>query len=155
MNKDLATGIKVIDHQHDEFHTMLDTFMLEMIDQVHTCDFASIQKYISFLDQYIAKHFTLEESIMMELEYPQQSEHKQQHSSFVECYNEFATDLKNNPITTEKLKEFHKFLLAWFNTDIREHDLEMAKFIKEKTKHDSSAVDKLNKLYKTNFKEHN
>lgn len=154
MNKDLETGIKIIDHQHQEFHAMLDTMMLEMMDQLEICNFKSINKYLVFLDKYIAKHFALEESIMEEFGFPDLDEHKQTHNLFTIHYKEFAMDLRNTSvITAEKLKVFHKFLLEWFNKDIREDDVKMAEFIRNRSKKNPVISKRLNELYKNSFAE--
>lgn len=149
MKKYLKTGIDVIDHQHGEFHTMLDSFMLEMMDNVDLSNYGAIKKYILFLDQYKAKHFELEEEIMEEINYPLLAEHHQNHVEFSEKYKELSGKLlSSSHIPPEQLKDFHKFLLDWFNYDIREHDMKMAEFIREKTKGNPAFITKINQRYK-------
>lgn len=152
MKKYLETGIEVIDYQHEEFHRMLDSFMLEMMDNVDLSNLEAIKKYILFLDQYKAKHFNLEEKIMKEISYPSIDEHIQNHLEFSEKYKELSQKiLSSSQISQEKLKEFHKFLMDWFNYDIRMHDKKMAEFIQKTAKKKQNLLEEINKLHK-NYK---
>ena len=144
----METGIKVVDHQHQEFLAMLETLMLEMMDKVDLNSFKAIRKYILFLNKYITSHFIVEESIMKEFGYPELPEHHQKHVFFIEKFQKFEADFTSNPITAEKLKAFHKFLQEWLNQHIRNYDLKMAEFIRKKSEKNPHISKRLNDIYK-------
>lgn len=153
MNKDLLTEIKVIDHQHQEFHTMIESLLLDMMDWMEMEEFETIRRYILYLETYAIKHFKLEEALMEASNYPKMAEHIQQHKYYIAQYREYSQLFASGEFMVSDLQNFHRFLMEWYKEDIRDNDLDMAKYIKEKSQEDPTILEKLKALYQEHFKE--
>lgn len=72
---DLLTGVAEVDDQHKELFRRFGE-LLTACNQGKGGE--EVLRLISFLDDYVVKHFTAEERIMRQHGYPDYLEHKQQ-----------------------------------------------------------------------------
>ncbi len=66
-DESLQLGNSAIDEQHRELFSQFEKISCECLDG---CDEVQITKMLQFLDDYTQKHFSYEETIMKQMDYP-------------------------------------------------------------------------------------
>ncbi|MCL2018985.1 MAG: hemerythrin family protein [Oscillospiraceae bacterium] len=125
LSKDMETGVVKIDEQHRELINRLNAVTsmgLKSISKEET------QKTISILEEYIVKHFSDEEALHKQSNYPKRDEHKQMHKQYI---SEFRT-LKREFITNGESPKFtmtlNNSIINWIVKHIKTADAEFGKF---------------------------
>jgi hemerythrin len=132
-NKELETGIHIIDGQHQEYFRRVDRFL--SVCQADQEDKLFDQTY-AFLGHYVVRHFKTEEGLMGDNAYPQSAPHIAQHRHFVKQLKEVIERSRADDICKES-KEFialSGLLIDWFQNHIRRMDILLTDFLKEKAK---------------------
>lgn len=75
----LLMGIPLIDDQHRQLFARLDALLFAIRSGSSA---AEVARTLAFLREYVATHFTAEEGLMRESDYPLVAEHKAQHGAF-------------------------------------------------------------------------
>ncbi len=78
----LATGIAVIDEQHQEIFRRL----ADLIEALERSSRAEIPKMFDFLGDYVLEHFGAEERAMAQVRYPGLNVHRAAHERFAREY---------------------------------------------------------------------
>jgi len=127
---DLLVGNAKIDAQHRELVKMANEFyngvkMGGILAKVYFLE--TIKKAV----QYVKEHFTTEENMMLEVNYPDLEEHKQQHKDFVD---EVTRQIKifesqDNPDPMG----FVNFLAKWISNHIATADKKYAPYLEGRT----------------------
>ena len=77
---DLSVGVEEIDEQHRELFSRINS----LVAAIKSADCKNkIDGVISFLEEYAATHFALEEGIMVRHGYDEYDRHRQQHAIFL------------------------------------------------------------------------
>ncbi len=123
----LKLGISLIDEQHGRFIGYInDTWeALERGD--------SKEEFLHILNQlmdYVMVHFSDEEALMKEFDYPGLSEHRKKHSTTTGELFDFDIRLMSDD--PEEVKAFLNFLTDWLRNHINVVDRELATYLKEK-----------------------
>ncbi len=122
----LELGVQEIDNQHREIFNCFEKLS-------SACQSGQgegvLEEVLMFLDDYVAHHFSSEETLMEHHHYPKLSEQREQHISF----RQELEDLRNHSRTDE---DRHKLAMAidrqlvrWLIQHIRSSDREMAEYI--------------------------
>lgn len=123
----LTLGITELDEQHSRFIGYInDTW--DALDQGKTQD-----EFLSILNRlldYAMEHFSAEEALMREHDYPGYAAHKLQHNETAADLFEF--DLRLLAGDPEESRAFLEFLIGWLNNHILLTDRELALFLKHK-----------------------
>jgi hemerythrin len=121
-----STGIQLIDDQHKELLKLTN----ELFNSCKEGDQSAgntFRKILHSTVDYVKYHFSAEEKIFENINYPLAAEHKRQHESFVKRVLEDAKSFEEGrhivPIN------FAKFLKEWILTHIAIHDKQYADFI--------------------------
>jgi len=77
--KNLTLGIKLIDAQHKSLFVFIDKFIAKIIENATKND---ILKVVKYLEKYTEKHFSDEENLMKESNYPEIEHHIKEHNNF-------------------------------------------------------------------------
>lgn len=77
--KNLTLGIKLIDAQHKSLFVFIDKFISKLIDNASKSE---TLKIFIYLEKYSAKHFSDEENLMKESNYPEIEQHINEHKNF-------------------------------------------------------------------------
>ena len=127
----LITGNEMIDSQHQEL-------IQKMNDLLKSCetnqDKIVAVKTLDYLEEYTDYHFTAEEKLQKEIEYPGYEKHKQQHEVFKQTIAELQEMLQEEegptPAFVEKVQEN---IVNWFYVHIEGFDRSVAeyKFMRE------------------------
>lgn len=125
---DLKTGVKVVDDQHRSiFEKAAEIFELDIEK-----DLEKIEKILKFLMGYTTNHFYEEELMMMESNYPDFIQHRQQHNYFVEEIYKLYLKTVDNGITEDVLKKLKILVIEWLVDHISKSDKEFVSFIQKK-----------------------
>ncbi|MDR2746494.1 MAG: bacteriohemerythrin [Treponema sp.] len=122
-----TTGIQLLDDQHKELIRFTD----ELFNNCNTGDAQaqeSFKKTAHAAVEYVKKHFSAEEKMFENINYPLAAEHKKQHEAFVKRVLEDVRKFEEGgnfvPLA------FARFLREWILTHIAVHDKQYAEFIK-------------------------
>lgn len=90
-DKSMEVGIEKIDTQHQELFDYTNSLMNAIRERK---DQNEVDKVITFLNQYVTTHFSDEEEIMQEHNYPFLSFQKEQHKNFINYFKAVEIELK-------------------------------------------------------------
>ena len=126
-NSSYEIGIEKIDAQHKDLVEIIANLFNSMKVGL---GYKEIENTIGKLRDYSNYHFTEEEKLMKEINYPKISEHIEVHSYFTEIVEDFYKRYKEGEIAlTIKMLDFLK---NWLLNHISTMDKEIAIFMAEK-----------------------
>ena len=125
LTADLLTGNNLIDSQHRQ--------LLEVVNRLmDACSTGKgrdqIQSTITFLSDYVAKHFKDEERLQMQSSYPGYAGHKQFHDGYRRQLADTAQELLQQGATVKALGDLNR-IVAVLVTHIRTEDKRMARHV--------------------------
>lgn len=126
-DESLITGNEMIDAQHKE--------LIERIAKLITCceqNGGKLEaiKVLDFLDEYVEYHFSAEEKLQEEFEYPGIAEHKEKHAEFKEAVKELYEMLEEVEGPTEEfVNAVKKNVLDWLFGHIKGFDCSVASYV--------------------------
>jgi len=122
-----CVGIEKIDHQHQHLFEITNK-LIERPVCSRDCELAS--DILKEMINYAREHFTDEEVLIREYDYPELETHKRQHDYFINTTAELAINFMNNSNTTAG--EIAEFLILWLSTHILKSDMKYKAFFKSK-----------------------
>ena len=84
--EDLSVGLESIDNQHKELFRLINAFYNSLAANSGK---AAILQAIIDMEKYTTVHFTEEEAMMRQANYPHFAEHRKQHQGFIETVADF------------------------------------------------------------------
>ena len=127
-SNEFVSGIPEIDSQHKELFEMINSFALENDENV------TEQALLSFLDrlwEYCIYHFTLEEKMMRDNDYPLLNYHVGLHQSLRWVVTEIKGEIIEGALKTPYTSVI-RMSTDWLNEHIAKHDLSFFSFCKNK-----------------------
>lgn len=125
-SENLVTGNELIDSQHkeliDRINKLLDSCEAEdgKVTAVNTLD---------YLADYTDFHFSAEEKLQQEIDYPDYDKHKAQHDSFKQTIKELDEMLQEEEGPTAAFVErVEQNVIKWFYTHIEGFDRSVAEY---------------------------
>ncbi|MCL2015228.1 MAG: hemerythrin family protein [Defluviitaleaceae bacterium] len=128
LTEDLKTGIPDIDAQHQELFSRINDVTNLTIKQAISKE--EIDKTISLLGDYIAKHLSDEETIQIKYNYPKLAAHKAQHDTFRKNFADLKKEYQANGPSVTFSMILNKSVIEWIVKHIRFADKELAVHIK-------------------------
>lgn len=129
-NKSLETGNEMIDTQHKELIARVNNLTeqcgagKEMNAAVRTLD---------FLMDYTDFHFSAEEKLQEESQYPQMEEHKKLHTQFARSVEELREMLEEEEGPSEAFTEaVKKNIVDWLINHIQICDKQVAEYVRSR-----------------------
>ena len=120
---DLATGDTVIDNQHKQLFSMVNT----LFDAYQNGkERQEVEKTIEFLVEYTVKHFADEEALQKKHAYPEYHAHKQLHADFKESVRELAAKMSQEGPTENFVIEVCTIIGEWLFRHVKDEDSKMA-----------------------------
>ena len=92
-NDAYSVGIEIIDNQHKELVRLINKLYNLYLNK----ETDNIFEIISALKDYTHYHFSAEEKLFKEKNYPKADEHIKIHNEFITEVNKLAEEYKNNP----------------------------------------------------------
>lgn len=126
-SKDFEVGIPEIDEQHYN----LITNTQKLINTFNDSDcYEEIQRIVNFLDNYVSEHFSTEEKLLKECNYPFLEHQIYQHNNFTRGFNRLKKEISD--ITNSNIYMMFKIrtlLLDWIVNHTLREDSHYAKFL--------------------------
>ena len=117
-------GIDRIDNEHKEFFRIAHQFFTECLaDEGEEC----IHNTLQFLGDYARKHFTREEALMKENEYPRYEDHTRLHKDFIDNYSGLMAEFKESGPTEKMVNKILSIVMEWLKDHIVEADGDYAR----------------------------
>jgi len=127
----LLTGIADIDDQHKELFLQINRLLQECD---HSGDRNVIGKYLGFLREYVAIHFSAEEREMNAHHYPGRAEHMAEHEQFKQRINHLLDSYSLQGANMQVVVMTIRASGDWLVSHINKTDKALAAFLKEQTK---------------------
>jgi hemerythrin len=125
-NQSLATGNETIDKQHQELFRRLEI----LVESAQGSNYSkSVSDSITFLENYIFRHFTAEEKIQIDNHYPDYESHRQQHREFLVAVAKLQQEFKADSANPAMLLKTIAFLGNWITEHVNQSDKALAIFL--------------------------
>lgn len=129
-DESLVTHITEIDEHHQQLVALLN----KLYEQVFECsdideERALTRSVLKELADYTAYHFTAEEALLEQHQYPELTEHKQAHALFMQKVDELMREYEQGGLALS-FPTF-TFLKDWISTHIRVTDAHYAAYLQE------------------------
>lgn len=126
--KSYEAGHETVDAQHKElFRLVQDVLDADSIGGRKE----KIEVALKFLGDYAVRHFELEESLMVESNYPEYESHKQIHETFLKDVTSFVAKFQEEGSTVSVSQTINDFVITWLQEHIMGSDKKMAEFYKK------------------------
>ncbi len=123
--KNLKTGHKKIDEQHQELFKQFDAFIQARLGGEGGKE---ARKIMVFLQDYTKKHFYYEENLYKRKMYPQIAAHRAEHEKFIENLRMMKKDCKKQ-CDIAAAGELNELLGGWFRSHILDEDIKVVNWI--------------------------
>ena len=124
---DLITGHELIDTQHRQWIKAVN----DLFDAHRNGQGADeVEKVMTFLVDYTAKHFAEEEELQEKHKYPEYSGHHKIHVDFKGVVDGLASDLRLSGPTDELISHVCQTIGHWVVDHIKSSDMKMAAYIR-------------------------
>lgn len=120
------TGVELIDRQHKELFRMVDGLMKAIAIEA---DNSAFQEAITFLKNYVVKHFNDEEAYQRSVSYCGIEEHQKLHRAFTNTVLDFEKRLEESDYDIHVVKELAGMLTAWLIYHVADADQRIVKNI--------------------------
>ena len=122
-SENLVTGNEMIDSHHKELIDRINK-LLDSCDQSN--EKTAAIKMMDYLAEYTDFHFSAEEALQKEIEYPGYEKHKAQHEAFKNTIKELEEMLAEEEGPSAAFVEKH--VIKWFYTHIEGFDRSVAEY---------------------------
>ena len=126
LTKDLETGNALIDREHRELIDAINALL-------DSCSKGKgrneLEKTAQFLQSYTAKHFSDEEQLQRQNNYPDYVQHKRYHEAFKKTVADIVARLSANGPTIALVGEINSALAGWLINHIRKEDKKLAAYL--------------------------
>jgi hemerythrin len=123
----LESGYDKVDNQHKQLITALNNLM--EASSGGKGDMA-VMETLDFLTGYAIKHFSDEEQLQIDYEYPDYLNHKRIHEGFKAIVGELVKKVRNEGPTETIISEVSSIVGSWLLNHIKGDDFRMAAFVK-------------------------
>jgi hemerythrin len=131
--KDLETGNDVLDGQHRRYIDLLNEYLYEASESDNTVKNAGkLAHSFDFLRQYAEEHFSTEESLMKDTNFPDFEEHREEHLYFLKHVEDLHRAMENEGFSPRLAREVNFYAVEWFIDHILGSDMLLVEFLKLK-----------------------
>lgn len=127
--EDLAIGVMDVDSQHKEL-------FIKVNDLFNACNAGKGKEYIDnvikYLEDYVVLHFSSEEKLQKQNNYPEHEKHKAQHDQFISDFQALKEKIEKSGVTGLTIVQLNQVLVDWLINHIRKSDKALGAFLKEK-----------------------
>ncbi len=129
LTPDLRVGIGMIDDQHKELIARMNAFF----DSMNQNDKQQkVLEVLTFLEDYVVKHFSEEEKLQLSSGYPLYREHKKLHTDFIADIRKIRSDIEAVGFTVATAAVVGSTLVSWLTLHIKKVDKGLAAHIMSK-----------------------
>ena len=128
-SEDYELGNDFVDSQHKR--------LFELVNNIGKTrheggDASALSETLDFLLQYTVQHFSDEESLQIEYNFPEYEHHKKLHKDFEAAVIEKVTEFKEKGSTNDLLDNVNYFIIEWLVNHILKEDMKIGAYINEK-----------------------
>lgn len=127
--EDLSVDVSEIDEQHKELFRRVNA-LLEACKQGKGKE--EVGGVLEFLDAYVKSHFSSEEKLMLEHDYPEYINHRSQHLAFIEDVDKLGEELKERGAGLHLVVRTNQAVVDWLLRHIKKTDKAMGNYVKTK-----------------------
>jgi hemerythrin len=125
-NQSLATGNEAIDSQHQELFRRLEL----LVESSQSADYSKkVSDAVSFLENYIFRHFTAEEMLQSSNHYPEFEKHQKEHREFLTTVANLRQEFNADGSSQILLLKSIAFLGNWITNHVLQSDKDLATFL--------------------------
>ena len=128
-SQEYETGFPIIDQQHKEMFALVGNLQQTLLIPNNE---EKIKELVQQLLNDTVSHFTHEENLMQEHNYPYYEEHKQIHDRLTAKIRKVLDSLESNTDTEKVNLELSHFLQQWLVHHIEGQDRKMTQFFRER-----------------------
>jgi hemerythrin len=122
-SKNFEVGHERIDFEHKIFLNLIrDTSLLSQREVSRQ----RVLRHLNEVKQYAMFHFTSEENIMFDVDYPDITAHKNEHDKLLALFDSRLHEYRSEEIDLDEVVEF---LFEWFALHTTQVDTQLAKYI--------------------------
>ncbi|MGN1376795.1 MAG: bacteriohemerythrin [Dorea sp.] len=130
----LVTGNEMIDSHHKELIDRINK-LLDSCEQSN--EKAVAVRTLDYLSEYTDFHFSAEEQLQREIEYPGFAKHKEQHDAFKQTIKELEEMLEEEEGPSQAFVEkIQENVIRWFYTHIEGFDRSVAEYKNMRDSHE-------------------
>ena len=130
----LVTGNEMIDSHHKELIDRINK-LLDSCEQSN--EKAVAVRTLDYLSEYTDFHFSAEEQLQREIDYPGFAKHKEQHDAFKQTIKELEEMLEEEEGPSQALVEkIQENVIRWFYTHIEGFDRSVAEYKNMRDSHE-------------------
>ena len=127
-SKDYELGNEFVDSQHKR--------LFELVSNVgQSCaeggDNSALSETLDFLLQYTVQHFSDEEALQLQYNYPDFENHKKLHEEFEATVKEKVEEFKASGSTKDLSETVSDFIIAWLVNHILKEDMKIKEYIND------------------------
>lgn len=129
---ELEAGIENLDRQHKKYFDLLGDYLARaaMISS-ESDEISELAETLDFLKSYAAEHFSDEEQVMEEVDYPKIDEHRKEHQHFLRHVGELHYSMQEDGFSPSLAREVRYYTVEWFIEHIRLTDMEFVDYLKK------------------------
>ena len=126
-NRELETGNTLIDTQHRQLIDAINN----LLEACRTGKGrAELDKTITFLNSYTNKHFSDEEKLQLQYQYPDYQNHKKMHEQFRIVVRDLTDQLRANGPSIDLVGKVNNSIGNWLINHIKTQDTKVAAHIR-------------------------
>lgn len=125
LTKDMEVGVAKIDTQHRE---LLDRLNAVTSMGVKSVSKEETKKTLDLLSDYVIKHFSDEEALQKESNYPKYSWHKGQHQLYISEIARLKKEFMANGVSAKFTLDLNNSIVNWIVRHIKTVDVEFGKY---------------------------
>ena len=125
--KEYELGNDFVDSQHKRLFELV----VNLSKSCHEGeDINTLGEILDFLLQYTVQHFSDEESLQIECNFPEYEYHKKLHEEFEATVSEKVSEFKEKGSTKDLSNTINDFVVAWLLNHILKEDMKIKDYIK-------------------------
>ena len=128
-NKRLSIGITLIDDQHKSLIKRLNDVSSAIENGLGQRE---ITKTLEFLSEYADFHFSAEEKVMKENDYPGLEQQKVEHQEFMDTLSNLEQEFEEEGSTSALSDAINNFLFSWLTNHIQGVDQKFGDYLSKK-----------------------
>lgn len=125
----LSIGVTAIDNQHKELLSRFDKLLNACQAGQGVGELKNLQV---FLKEYVHTHFSDEEALQRQNNYPGYEAHKKEHTYFIDQVDKLTKETKAEGVSTHHVVETNNMLLKWLINHISKVDMELGAYLKNR-----------------------
>ena len=140
----LETGYSIVDNQHKQWLAAVNA-----LSDAHQRGKGrkEVERTMTFLEEYTLKHFNDEEELQEKYGYPHYLAHQQNHAEFKDVAQYLSAALHRDGPTDELISHVCVTVSQWMSNHIKQNDLKMAAYIRNKEQERSQPPRGWTRLY--------